>query len=331
MNRHVSISLLLVCLILLCGSQAAHAQYRFDHWTADNGLPQNSVRDILQTRDGYLWMTTFDGLVRFDGVRFTVFDKINSPGIITNRFVSLYEEANGDLWASTESTGITRLHNGIFTTYKTENGIPDNTVTFLGGDGQCNVLRFCADHLFRWVDSKFQPADDLRLSPDEVRSNNNQHLAVAQYQERFVCFAEGQLRSWKWANLPFIPISGPMQDSQGYTWFSGDEGLIKTRNGQIVKVYTQRDGLPGKRARLVYGRLPLQALITSDGGDLYLTNLESMQTQLVTRKPPEGAPVYTSYADREGNIWFGTLTNGLFRAHQQSITTYAKSQGLSSP
>ena len=42
----------------------AQAQYRFDHWTADNGLPQNSVRDIVQTRDGYLWLTTFDGLVR---------------------------------------------------------------------------------------------------------------------------------------------------------------------------------------------------------------------------------------------------------------------------
>jgi ligand-binding sensor domain-containing protein len=55
---------------------AAFAQYRFDHWTADNGLPQNSVRDIVQTRDGYLWLTTFDGLMRFDGVRFTVFKMI---------------------------------------------------------------------------------------------------------------------------------------------------------------------------------------------------------------------------------------------------------------
>jgi len=65
-----------VCLALV---SPAHAQYRFDHWTADNGLPQNSVRDIVQTRDGYLWLTTFDGLVRFDGVRFTVFNKSNSP------------------------------------------------------------------------------------------------------------------------------------------------------------------------------------------------------------------------------------------------------------
>jgi ligand-binding sensor domain-containing protein len=73
-------------------------------------LLQNSVRDILQMRDGYLWLTTFDGLGRFDGVRFTVFNKSNSPGIITNRFVNLYEDAQGDLWVSTENSGLTRLH-----------------------------------------------------------------------------------------------------------------------------------------------------------------------------------------------------------------------------
>jgi ligand-binding sensor domain-containing protein len=102
MKECFSTSLLLFYLLFLFGSQPAHAQYRFDHWTADNGLPQNSVRDIVQTRDGYLWLTTFDGLVRFDGVRFTVFNKSNSPGIITNRFVQLFEDAQGDLWATTE-------------------------------------------------------------------------------------------------------------------------------------------------------------------------------------------------------------------------------------
>lgn len=67
-------------------ASSASAQHRFDHWTADNGLPQNPVRDIVQTRDGYLWMTTFDGLVCFDGVRFTVFNKSNSPGLPSNLF-----------------------------------------------------------------------------------------------------------------------------------------------------------------------------------------------------------------------------------------------------
>jgi ligand-binding sensor domain-containing protein len=91
-------SLSLLSLLLLCGSTVT-AQYRSESWAADERLPQNSVRSILQTRDGYLWLTTFDGLVRFDGVRFTVFDKSNTDGLRTNRFTSLYEDGDGTLWA----------------------------------------------------------------------------------------------------------------------------------------------------------------------------------------------------------------------------------------
>jgi ligand-binding sensor domain-containing protein len=58
--------------------------------------------------DGYLWLTTFDGLVRFDGVRFTVFNKADSPGLTSNRFVHLLAEKDGTLWASTESDGFVR-------------------------------------------------------------------------------------------------------------------------------------------------------------------------------------------------------------------------------
>jgi len=61
-------------------AQTTIAEYRFDVWTAESGLPRDFLYDILQSREGYLWMSTLDGLVRFDGVRFTVFNKWNSPG-----------------------------------------------------------------------------------------------------------------------------------------------------------------------------------------------------------------------------------------------------------
>ena len=106
---------LLLCFCLCLLLTAAQAQYRFDQWTADDGLPQNSVNGIVQTRDGYLWLATVDGLARFDGVRFTVFNRSNSPGIVNNRFVSLFEAASGDLWAGTEESGVVRYHQGRFT------------------------------------------------------------------------------------------------------------------------------------------------------------------------------------------------------------------------
>src|SRR5262247_3504497 len=80
------------------------AEYRFDIWTAaDSGLPQNTVRALLQSRDGYLWVGTLDGLARFDGVRFTVFNRGNSPGLPSNRITALYEDSAGGLWVGTEN------------------------------------------------------------------------------------------------------------------------------------------------------------------------------------------------------------------------------------
>ncbi len=317
----------------LCAT-TADAQYRFDHWTVDNGLPQNSVRDILQTRDGYLWLTTFDGLVRFDGVRFTVFNKSNSPGIITNRFVNLYEDGQGDLWASTENSGLTRLHKGRFTTYTTDNGLPDNTVYSLGGDGQGNPLMFCGFRLVRFLDGSFLPADDLRLPAGRVPSDRAHHLPMySDHQTKVIYFVDGQSRGWDLADLPSALNSfSPMQDGQGNTWFGTENGLLKTRNGQVVKAYTPSDGLPGRQTRLVYGRLPMQVLSISEGGNkegaLWLTDLDSMQNHLVAQQPPKELKIQVSYADKEGNYWFGTLLNGLYRARKQSVTAYSNTQGL---
>src|SRR6266481_5950090 len=76
---------LVVCVVCLTGATSATitnepTDYLFDIWTTDNGLPQNSINAILQTKDGYLWLATFDGLVRYDGVKFMVFNTANTKG-----------------------------------------------------------------------------------------------------------------------------------------------------------------------------------------------------------------------------------------------------------
>ena len=97
-----SIAILLPFLLL----SVVAGQYRFDNYSTDNGLPQNSVHAILQTRDGYLWFTTFDGLIRYDGVRLVVFDKATTRGLVSNRFDSLLETPDGVLWAGTQDGGV---------------------------------------------------------------------------------------------------------------------------------------------------------------------------------------------------------------------------------
>src|SRR5688572_13554578 len=86
----------------LTGGDDFLAHYQVDIFTTDHGLPQNSINATVQTPDGYLWVTTWNGLARFDGVRFTVFDPSNSPGLPSSRLTALLSDSSGALWILTE-------------------------------------------------------------------------------------------------------------------------------------------------------------------------------------------------------------------------------------
>jgi ligand-binding sensor domain-containing protein/signal transduction histidine kinase len=92
----------------------AFPRFQVDDWQLDEGLPQNTVSTIVHTRDGYLWLGTYGGVVRFDGVRFTVFDTDNTPALKSNRILRLFEDATGTLWIGTEGGGLARRHAGKF-------------------------------------------------------------------------------------------------------------------------------------------------------------------------------------------------------------------------
>src|SRR6266550_3216056 len=159
----------LCLLVLVLSANKTPAQYRFNSWASDAGLPQNTVYDIRQTRDGYLWLTTFDGLVRFDGVRFTVFNRGNSPGISSNRFLRLYEDASGDLWAGTDDGGVVRYHDGHFTSYGKEQGLTSPIVIYETEDAAGHLIIYLTDGpAMRLMDGKFlsvDPASDLLPGP----------------------------------------------------------------------------------------------------------------------------------------------------------------------
>jgi ligand-binding sensor domain-containing protein/signal transduction histidine kinase len=109
--------ILLVCLMtaLIPTGRAALADLPFtvDVWGTEDGLPQSSVIALTQTHDGYLWLGTLNGLVRFDGKTFTCFNVNNTPGLPGNRIVFLFEDSQQTLWIGTETAGLCALKNGV--------------------------------------------------------------------------------------------------------------------------------------------------------------------------------------------------------------------------
>ncbi len=340
---------LLLCLCLCLGFSEPKAQYRIDQWTADDGLPQNSVNGIVQTSDGYLWLATVDGLARFDGARFTVFNKSNSPGIINNRFTALFEDAGGDLWAGTEASGLVRYHNGHFSNYRGGDG---KRINWISSDAVGNPMILLKEaDLFHFLDGELSPIaqqTNILKSIRVVRQQNSRIYCNNDLLGNFWgCFADGRRISFSPAEgLPEYRLRGAARDSGGNFWLlTSDNELVRFENGKTVRVYNEKNGLPKRPIDFVTGAK--LSLVSWDGQDsLWLTDLTTMESELLL-KTPAGLPAepndiyppfakdervfdsfHISYQDAEGNIWFGTERGGLYRARKQTIKTFSRNEGL---
>src|SRR6185503_5798032 len=143
-SNPVQILYLIFLLLLAAGaavaldSRADLSQLRHEVWLTENGLPQNTVHSIAQTLDGYIWVGTEEGLARFDGVKFTIFDKQNTPELRSNYIRALLADRSGALWIGT-AEGLLRAQNGKFTGFTTNEGLPSNTIQAICEDREGNL------------------------------------------------------------------------------------------------------------------------------------------------------------------------------------------------
>lgn len=99
---------------------ASDSPFTVDSWTAENGLPDNEVFSVIQSSDGYLWLGTLHGLVRFDGDHFTWFDEMNTPGLTSDWIVFLFEDRQTNLWIGTQSSGLAVIQNGKIKSFEND-------------------------------------------------------------------------------------------------------------------------------------------------------------------------------------------------------------------
>ena len=230
-------------LAFFLGICQAAAEYRFDIWSAaDSGLPQNTVRALLQSRDGYLWVGTLDGLARFDGVRFTVFNRGNSPGLPSNRITALYEDAAGDLWVGTESGELAVRRAGRFIPFVSEHALPRARVNRISGDEAGNLLVHWEENaLLRLERGRFVPVtpdDAPAVLEGTLKSGASRGTLWAVTPEALCLFARGKLHTLNAGDgLPSLRIVTVRVDGNGTCWVpTEDAGLVRIHDGKVVKV-----------------------------------------------------------------------------------------------
>jgi signal transduction histidine kinase/ligand-binding sensor domain-containing protein len=304
-----------VCLALqVLEPSSAIAQHQFDSWTTENGLPQNSVNDILQTRDGYLWLATFGGLVRFDGVRFVVFDR-GIDGIESQRVVALFEDSHGTLWAGTDDGILIRYRGGRFTSYSRRDGLPNASATLIQEDDEGSLW-------VTWTTSitKF----DGRRFVNFGANHFPHHVAPpppARYMDAWWSHDSTGLHVLVKGRVETFPIRreslgagilGVFQDRCGTVWISTNgAGLIKAEPGRLER-YTNRDGLPNDFA--AHG--DCDGVVVWGGSKVYRIRNEKAE-------PIDLPGTRVVYVDREGSMWFGNILSGLQRLRDATVTLVA--------
>lgn len=330
----------LTCLVALACLKAmvSAQQYGFDLWTTANGLPQNTVTGIAQTPDGYLWISTFDGLARFDGVRFTIFDKGNAKGIINNRFSRLFADRAGAVYAYTENYVVTIYRNGVFNSYS-DFATAGEPIVAIVSDAKGNVV-------FETVKG------DYALQGDRfVRTPNQKEPHVKQIYwgksgakwiigiNQITRQQDGQVTNYP-LNLTedeLRTLNGlaPYEDSRGALWVRRKAPAFELWRLQAgkVTVFTKKE-IPALNELF-----PNQVKEDADGSIWFLFSgltvpkpsqfVRFKDNQFTSYELNEAVGAGASLVDSEGNFWLATST-GLRRLRRKLITTLSVKDGLNS-
>lgn len=315
----------------------AVCQYRFDHWTTTDGLPENSVIDIVQTHDSYLWFTTSDGLVRFDGIKFTVFNRENSPKMTSTRLMSLYEDRNHDLWMGTEAEGLMRLHNGTFSAYGRDGDLKliGSRRGSLGGDAVGTPTVLLVNGVAQLRNGRFErvntgPFPNNPLIGFPLIKVGDSVAFWSQGPDRVAAYLNRQGVLWGWCeSTPEAEILTAGQDEHGTVWLGGEGKLFKVEAG-CVRPAPLPEGCSRTDA-FGFVKAPKLELACRGPESSLLVSAPDGSNQQQMRKCPLPSQRFSEmafYRDRENILWIGTSGNGLHSARRQIITTLSEREGL---
>jgi len=337
----------MTCVISTCVlNQTAYAQdapvkYLHDVWSTENGLPQNDVTQLIQTRDGYIWLATNGGLARFDGIRFTIFDSGNTPELRSNRILALNEDRDGTLWIGTQNGGLTSYSQGKFKTYTTKDGLPDESIFDIESDRAGN-LWLSPGGLLRLTNGSFT----LYTTRDGMPSNGSGYLREGPdgslwfiSGDYLMNFKEGRFTGYRmiqdyWSLA--LNISNTVVTKDGSVWLNTKYGLVRFQNGSFTIVAANPAPgaplLPGMSVAQCYiDRAGNLRLVTPSGLAIYQDGKVILDTPVpeLSRMKIGLWTLKAVMEDREGNLWLGAGGIGLYRFRPRQIVAYTAETGLS--
>jgi signal transduction histidine kinase/ligand-binding sensor domain-containing protein len=314
--------------------QRLPSRYGHDSWLSQDGLPQDFVGAITQTRDGYLWIGTLGGLVRFDGVRFTVLDSSNTPGLKDARITALCPGRESGLWIGTAAGGVSRLEGGALQVFEPASEASDRSLKYVRAllesrDGSLwvgtsggGIRRFRQG---RRVRDEEPPS--LGHTINAILEDRGGDVWIGTTTDGVARLHAGHVIRYRAGDtLPHNWVHAIFEDQAGAVWVGTRGGLTRIQDGRAVS-FTRAHGFPGDEARAIWEDRDRNLWVGTLGQGLVRWTAGRFAS-----RSGEGSlsddNVISLFEDREGSLWVGTQ-KGLNRLKNVAFTSWSRRDGLS--
>ena len=307
------------------------AWHPIDTWRQPQGLPQNSIITIHQTRDGYVWIGTKGGLARFDGVRFTTFEK---RSVSETEVWDVGESRDGSLWIATYGAGVQHLKNGVLgRAFTKADGLPSDF-----------IMSVCEDTTGAVWAGTDRGVSRVDPATGAVKTYTKQDGLLESMTNGLLCEPDGSV----WAGtsnggLHHIEPGKPpgpnrlagqtagaiysiVRDREGGFWIGSATGLLRLKD-DVWKVFGADDGIADARNIRVH--------VDSEGGlwmgcqsGLYEWRDGRFERHDIVPDRTQKQLVTAVHRDHEGSVWVGHSALGLARVKRGSFATYTAAHGL---
>jgi signal transduction histidine kinase/ligand-binding sensor domain-containing protein len=297
-------------------------------WQTESGLPQNTVHAILQTHEGYLWLATEGGLVRFDGLKFTVFDSQNTPALHSNNIRALWEDRGHALWIGT-ADGLTVFQYGETSVFTRDQGLPGNSIWSVYEDRAGLLWVVTASGVAEFRNGRFA----LRETKETPDINSNRGAALPDKQGALWVANRGVKRIVK-GNVETLPANDPLsndtilclfEDSEGDMWFGSESNGVTVLRDPKITTYTAKDGLADDLARCIYQDRQGALWFGTNGG---LTKLAAGKMSSFTVANGLSSNLVFALGETAGGDLLVGTQDGLNVLHDGNVTLLTTADGL---
>jgi signal transduction histidine kinase/ligand-binding sensor domain-containing protein/ActR/RegA family two-component response regulator len=327
---------ILLCLLFAGHTQALEpgrpfAAYGHRIWQPDSGLPQNVIRSMIQTSDGYLWLGTEGGLARFDGVQFTEFDSLNSSAFQVRAIRALMQDRQGVVWIGSNDGRVFYYKDGKFSSLFASGMISQAAVVHqIFQDHEGTIWVATEEGLFRYRNGQLQEFG----AETGLTSRRVQAIAEDANHRLWIGTAGGGLLFLEKGRFTAIHVKGlsdyitVLLSDGGNLWVGTQEGLRLLHDG-VAGSYGRDAHLMTEQIAVIYKDREGCLWVASRGSGAHRI-APNGEISAYTRADGLSSDEITSiFEDNEGNLWIGTFGNGLNQLRDAAFGNLSSVNGLS--